>query len=130
VPVSLPHGAEDGLHEGKWDVLVEQIAHRVDEDQPRTFPCKRYVQALRPELQVETLLVRMIRYTAKPLRERLGIAVGASRTDLVATSDGVPGGVCPLDLAAVGHAEMIGIGTVLVLIRCGAAWPHDRRRNC
>jgi hypothetical protein len=41
VPACLAHDLENGLDELARDVLVEQIAHRVDEDQPRRRPPER-----------------------------------------------------------------------------------------
>ncbi len=37
------------------DVLVEEIAHRVDEDDPRLFPLQRVLEAAGPEPEVERL---------------------------------------------------------------------------
>jgi len=82
---------------------MEEIAHRVNEDQARSLPSKRDRQTFRPELEIEALLVRVRRYAPKSLSERLGIAVCAARAYLVAAGDWVPGGVRPLDPAVVGH---------------------------
>ena len=40
-----------------WDSLMEEVAHRVDEDHPRSRPLQRLLQTLRPELQRKPLLV-------------------------------------------------------------------------
>ena len=61
------------------NVLVEEVAHRVDEDHPRPPPAERLLEPLGPEPEVEALLVGVARHAAEPLGERLGVAVGAAR---------------------------------------------------
>src|ERR1019366_1457032 len=87
--------------------LVEQIAHRVDEDHPRSTPTQRLFKALRPDTQVETLLVGMTRYATPELCKRLCVAVRAARRNLMAPRDGVPGRLCPLDPAAIRQCHFV-----------------------
>jgi len=60
------------------DGLVEQVAHRVDENSSRLVPEKRSGQAFRPEAEIEALLVWMAGHASEPLSERLGVAVSTS----------------------------------------------------
>ena len=105
VPVGAPHyvtnrGDVRGRH-----VLVEQVAHRVDEYSARPTPTKRFVEFLGDETQVEALLEGMARHTPETFRECLRVAELAARADLGAPTDRVPGSVGPLDAGAVAHAE-------------------------
>jgi len=87
------------------DVLVEEVAHRVDEHDARAAPAQRHLQALRPQAQVEALLVGVARHTAPALGERLGVAMRASGRDLRASRHRVPRGLGPLDGAHLCHAD-------------------------
>ena len=112
VMLSLAHRLEDLGDHLIGDVLVEEVAHRVDEDELGLAPLQRKLQAVRPEPQVEALLVRMTGNAAPALRERLGVAVRASRGDLVAARDGVPARGGPLDAAVLGHGPLLGLDFV------------------
>ena len=85
------------------NVLVEQVAHRVDEDHLRRAPPQRLRELLRDEPQIEALLVRMAWHAAEPLGERLGVAVLAAGADLRAAADRVPRRVGPLDFRVLSH---------------------------
>jgi hypothetical protein len=92
----LSYDLEDLLYVGVGNLLMEEVAHRGDEDHPRARPFQRLLQPLRPQLQLKALLVRMPRDAAPALGERLGVAVRAPRRDLLATRDVVPGRLRPL----------------------------------
>ena len=97
MPVGPDHHPDDGEDLVVGDVLVEQVAHRVDEDHLGTGQPERLEEFLRDSSQVEPLLVGMAGDAPEPLGEDLGIAVGASRADLGTPPDRVPGDVGPLD---------------------------------
>src|SRR5216683_2807449 len=105
MPLSLSHCAEDRLYEWERDVLVEEVRHRVDEDEAGALPPQRNGQALRPELQIEALLIGMPRHAAKAFSEGLCVTVCAAWTHLVAAGDRVPSGVRPFNPAVVGHGR-------------------------
>src|SRR5947207_10992271 len=92
VMTSLSHHPEDALDVLERDVLVEEIAHRVDEDHPRALPLQWVAESARPQAKVEALLVRVPLDPAPALSERLGVAVRAAGGYLRATGHGVPGG--------------------------------------
>jgi len=50
VAVRCDHCVEDGFDEINRHLLVEEIRHGVDEDQPRPLPFEREVEAVGPEL--------------------------------------------------------------------------------
>jgi hypothetical protein len=50
------------------------------------------------------LLIWMTRHAAKPLGERLGIAVLASGTDFRTPPQGIPRCISPFDLGFIAHA--------------------------
>ena len=103
MPVGGLHGVEDAVDEIGRDLLVEQVAHRIDEDPPWSLPRKRLGQSLRARCEVESVLEGMAGRAAKPLREALGIAVVAAARDLRATRHRVPRRVGPLDRGSVAH---------------------------
>ncbi len=86
--------------------LVEQVAHRVDENHLGLRPPQRLGKLLGDELEVEPLLVRMPRHAPEPLGERLGVTMRTPGTDLRAAPDRVPGGVGPFDLGVQAHREL------------------------
>jgi three-Cys-motif partner protein len=49
------------------DLLVEEIAHRIDKDHLRLTPPKRLFQPFGAKLQIETVFKRMTRHTSKAL---------------------------------------------------------------
>src|SRR5205823_2935574 len=89
------------------DPLVEKVAHRVHEDHSRAAPLQRLAQALRPQAEVEPLLVMMAANAAPPLGEGLRVTVGAPRAHLIATGDRVPRRLCPLDRRRLRHAPVL-----------------------
>ena len=103
VPRGPLHRAEYPLNERERDFLVEEVAHAVDEDPPGLLPCERKLKPVRPQAEVEALLVGMPRDAAPALREGLGVAVLAPRADLVAAGHGVPRRVRPLDGRLLAH---------------------------
>jgi phage protein U len=75
VLVSLSHGREDGLDEVLGHFVVEEVRHRVREDEPRSFPPQRQVESSGPKLEVEALLVGVPGYSPEALGKGLCIAV-------------------------------------------------------
>src|SRR5450759_563193 len=62
VVVSRGHRLEYLLDELVWHSVMEQVAHRIDEDHSGLAPAKGSRESVRPELQVEALLVRVARH--------------------------------------------------------------------
>ena len=75
VPVRRPHHLDDGFDVIVRHVLMEEVAHRVDEDHLRCRPAERLGELLGHEAQVESLLVRVVRDAPESLGERLGVAM-------------------------------------------------------
>src|SRR4051794_40661972 len=97
MPICSRHHASDRDDVIVWHTLMEQIAHRVNKDAAGLTPSKGLGEFFRHETEIETELIGMIRYAAKPFRKRLRITVRASRADLGAAPHRVPRGVRPLD---------------------------------
>src|SRR5579884_932525 len=85
------------------DFFVEKVAHRIDENHLWRAPAEWFAELLRHKAQIETLLERMARNTAKPLSKCLGVAMQASGTDLCATAHRVPGRIGPFDFGVIAH---------------------------
>src|ERR1700684_1604514 len=124
MPVGLSHDLEDPLDIGVRNALVEEVAHRVDEDHPRTRPLQWLLQPLRPELELKALLVGVSRDAPPALGECLGVAVRAPGRDLVAARYRVPGRLSPLDRALVSHhrARSPPASRILLLSNICSLW--------
>ncbi|MDQ5894849.1 MAG: Response regulator [Actinomycetota bacterium] len=103
VMVRLPHHRENLLDVVERNPLMEEIAHRVDEDDPWSLPLQRLVQAVRPKAQIEALFVGVPWDTPPTFSERFGVAVGTTRRDLGAPRNGIPRRLSPFDCAAIRH---------------------------
>jgi hypothetical protein len=130
VPMGLSHDLEDLLEVGVRNTLVEEVAHRVDEDHSRPRPLQWLLQPLRPELQREALLVGVSRDPAPALGERLRVAVRAARRNLVATRHRVPGRLSPLDRALVSHHRARSPPASGILPHYRTYVPYDSGRIC
>ena len=97
VPGRLDHGLECAEYEIVRDVLVEQIAHRVDEDEHRLLPFQGQPYPVVPQADVEALLEWVVRNATKTFREPLRVTVLAAGAHLGAAGDRVPAGVGPFD---------------------------------
>jgi hypothetical protein len=103
VPVRTLHCAEHAIDEPAVDVLVEQVAHRVDKNHPGLLPLQGLFEPGRPKLQVKALLVGMAWHAAPALGEPLGIAIVAAGTDPGASSNRIPRRIGPFDRGALRH---------------------------
>src|SRR5881409_2530433 len=90
IPSREMHGGNYPRNVRQRNALVEQIAHRVDEDHPRFAPTKRLSELLGNKPQIKTVLEWMLLHPTKPLSKPLGVAVLAARTDFRATANGIP----------------------------------------
>ena len=94
-------GCHDLRH--SFDVIVgnpdvEQVAHRVYEDALGLGEPERFAELLGNQSEVESLFKGTPRNAPEPFGELLGVAVGATWTDLGATPDRVPRRIRPLNL--------------------------------
>src|SRR5579871_1062338 len=89
--VSMPrrglHHAADFRDVVDRDVIMKEIAHRVDENALRQAPLQRNLELLGHQTKIKSLLERMARDAAKSFREGLGIAMFAARADLGASAN-------------------------------------------
>jgi len=107
VPVTLLHDREDFLNELNRNVLVEEIAHGVDEDAARLAPTKGEAQSLRPELKVESLFVGMTGRATKAFSKGFRVAVGTTWADFAAASNRVPRRVRPFNCGVARHCRIL-----------------------
>jgi hypothetical protein len=103
VPVSTSHHVAAARDVLVWNVLVKEVAHRVDKNFPWTSPMQWLIEPFGNESEIEPLLERVSRHTAETFREQLRIAEFAARAHLRAAADGVPGCVRPFDCGPVAH---------------------------
>ena len=114
----LFHHVEDVADVVERHPCVEQIAHAVDEDQPRPAPAAGNVEATRDAASHRSPVRTSSRCrrpgtracpSLQPPSQLQGVAVVAASADPIATGRGVPGRLRPLDRAVVGHdPETIG----------------------
>lgn len=71
------------------------------------MPAQWNVQTIGPQLQTKPLFVGMPLNSAESLSKRQSVAVIASRTDLLAPSDGVPRGIRPLNRGMIAHGIIL-----------------------
>jgi len=117
VPVGSVHDVKDFVNVIRRHLLMEQIAHRVDEDNLRLFPFERRFEGLSLNGELETVLVVGLAHGFEARCHALGIAVLASRADLCAAGDGIPGGLGPFDGGFSGHRSFQVYGLRLALRR-------------
>src|SRR4051812_26553012 len=91
------HDLEHLLDECERNILLEQIAHRVNEDQAWRSPSKRNGQRIVMESQLEAVAVVRFPHRLKPYRHPLGVTIFAARADLCAPRHRVPRCLGPLD---------------------------------
>src|SRR5580704_10656728 len=103
MPVGLLHRLKDLVNEGTRHLFVEQVAHRVHEDHPRTRPLQWLVQSLGPEGEIEPSRKRMTWDPPKSLGEACSIAVVAAARDLRASGNRIPRCIRPLDRRPISH---------------------------
>ena len=90
---SLTHGVPDLFDEVVGDLVVEHVAHRVDEHAARRAPMERLVQAFRMQRDREPVGKRLVVLQG----DAFCVAVVAAGRDFVAAGDGIPGLVGPFD---------------------------------
>ena len=104
------------------DALMEEVGHRVHEDQLGPAPAKGDLEPIRPDLEVEALAEGVARDAAATLGERLRVAVGAPWRDLVAPCDG-------FQLADVHSIRLRSLIRMYVRLRGGCTFPAVALRS-
>lgn len=100
------HYFEDPLDEVRRHLRVEEVAHRVHENEPGLPPSERQVDLVLLEGQFETGGVSRVAHGLETRSEALGVAVVAAGAHLRAAGDGVPGGLRPLDGGTISHRPL------------------------
>src|SRR5947207_2212319 len=103
MPVRLLHDFGNLNYVLSRNTLVEQVAHAVDKHHPRPAPTQGLTEFFRHQPQVETLFIRMSRHISESFRERFGVTMSASRADLGAAANRIPGGIRPFNGRALTH---------------------------
>jgi hypothetical protein len=71
MPVSSSHDLSNATDVVGWNVFVKEVAHRVDEDLPRTSPTQRLLKLLGHESEVEALLEKGCPGTPRKRSEKI-----------------------------------------------------------
>lgn len=85
-PFRSLHCLEHLIDELGGKLLVEQVAHRVDEHAALAPPRKRFQKLVRSQCEIESVFERMARNATKTLGEALGVAVVAATAELSAAA--------------------------------------------
>jgi len=105
VPMRFFHGVENLVDIVGRNVLVEQVAHGVDEDHLRLADRKGLFQAAGPKRKIETRFERVIGHASEAFGKPFGIAVVAAGADLGAARYRVPRHVGPFDGGILRHVH-------------------------
>src|SRR5580704_2818231 len=89
-------------------LLMEQVAHGVDEDHSRAPPGQWFHQLAGNEPWIKTTLISMANNSTESLGEPLGITELAPWADFCTAADRVPGCIGPFDLGLITHASFDG----------------------
>ena len=103
VPVSSRHHAGNRDNIIIRHVLVEKVAHRVDENHPGSSPAQWVAELFRNDSQIETKFKRMVGHATKPFSESLRVAMQTAGADLRASANGIPSCICPFNFRFVAH---------------------------
>ena len=103
VPVRALHRIKHPINERPVNVLVEKVAHRIDENHPRPLPLARLLKPRRPQRQVEALLIRMTDDATPAFRKARRIAIVTPGSDLGATRHRVPSRIRPFNFRFLCH---------------------------
>src|SRR5882762_1107671 len=87
---SHTHCLEDLEDKVVWNILVEEVRHRIYKDGRGLLPLQRYVQSVWPELQIKTLLVWMARYSSEALGKGTGVTVVTPGANLSTSCNRIP----------------------------------------
>ena len=90
MPVSFFHGIEHVVDEFPWDVFMEKVAHRIDEDHSGALPRKWLGQPLVTQRKVESDFERVSGSPTESLGEPLGVTIVTATAYFGAARDRVP----------------------------------------
>ncbi len=114
------HDPKDLLDEFEGNIRVEQVTHRIDEDDPRLSPGSREVEDRGMDRELETrtrrarvavLLVLVRAHGLQPLGESQRVTVVTPCRYTITPGRRIPGRLSPLDSAVISH-------TGSSLVRC------------
>ena len=98
MPSCCDHDPRDSFDIYIRDLIVEKVAHGINEDYFGFAPTQWLSQFFRNQTQVKSLFVGMALDATKTLRERFRVTVFAPGADLGAPANGIPCGVRPFDV--------------------------------
>lgn len=103
MPIGGLHSVENAILEIRRYVLMEKIAHGIDEHPARSPPRKRLSKTLRAKRKIESALKRMPGRASKSLGDPLSVAIVAAARDLSATRYRIPRGISPFNSRVIAH---------------------------
>src|SRR5262245_83049 len=105
--ISMPTGLDHHFSHSNdiiiGHITVKKVAHRINKYHLRSLPVNWLGKLFRYKAQIKALFIRMTFNSTKTFGKCFGITASASRADLGASANRVPGSVCPLDLRVVAH---------------------------
>ncbi len=107
MPVRPTHHLERFLNGVYRDVLVEHVAHGIDEDSLWLLPMERVVECGWVDREGKTVSVLLLAHSLKPVGEAICITIFAAWTNVCTARNWVPGCVCPLDMGCRAHDAIV-----------------------
>ena len=107
MPSRAFHDIEDLEDVAARDILVEEVAHRVDEHISGLPPSERNSQNVGMESDIEAVSVSPEPDPAEAFRKAFSIAVPAPLADFGAAGDRIPGRLGPFDGGKSGHQYIL-----------------------
>ena len=97
MPMRLRHDRKNLADVFDGNVLVKEIAHRVDEDSLRLLPSQRKLEHVWLKGHLKAVNVVGLAHGLQPLGHPLGVTVLTARADFGTAGYGVPGRFGPFD---------------------------------
>ena len=108
------------------NVLMEEVAHRVHKNHPRTLPVKRQFHHVRLQRNLEAVAIAFLSHGAKAFGHSLRVTMGTPRADLRTAGDRVPSRLGPLDGRGLCHSVLL---TARQAGKDSDPWPSAQSRH-
>ena|SRR6266571_7923782 len=98
MPSAIAHRGKHALDVSKWNVLMKEIAHGIDEHYAWLTPTPRNIHEIGVQRYLKAISVTVAAHCLQASRHALSVAVLASLANLGAPSDRIPGHLGPFNV--------------------------------
>src|SRR5205085_309895 len=92
MPMGFSHHVKNLLDKFEWDILMEKIAHRIDEYCAWLFPPERQFNHMLMQGKLETIGIIGLSHQFQPHRQPFRVAMLATGTNFCAAGNRIPSG--------------------------------------